>query len=50
MIFAADLAGTGVTVNTLLPGGACDTGSSETRGGAPPHPATRHNATSARLT
>ena len=25
MIFAADLAGTGVTVNTLLPGGACDT-------------------------
>ena len=25
LIFAADLAGTGVTVNTLLPGGACDT-------------------------
>ncbi len=25
MIFAADLVGTGVTVNTLLPGGACDT-------------------------
>jgi 3-oxoacyl-[acyl-carrier protein] reductase len=25
MIWAADLAGTGVTVNTLLPGGACDT-------------------------
>jgi 3-oxoacyl-[acyl-carrier protein] reductase len=25
MIFAADLASTGVTVNTLLPGGACDT-------------------------
>jgi NAD(P)-dependent dehydrogenase (short-subunit alcohol dehydrogenase family) len=24
MIWAADLAGTGVTVNTLLPGGACD--------------------------
>jgi NAD(P)-dependent dehydrogenase (short-subunit alcohol dehydrogenase family) len=25
LIWAADLAGTGVTVNTLLPGGACDT-------------------------
>ena len=25
MIWAGDLAGTGVTVNTLLPGGACDT-------------------------
>lgn len=25
LIFAADLVGTGVTVNTLLPGGACDT-------------------------
>ena len=25
LIFAADLAGTGVTVNSLLPGGACDT-------------------------
>ena len=25
LIFAADLAGTGVTVNTLLPGGPCDT-------------------------
>ena len=25
MIFAVDLVGTGVTVNTLLPGGACDT-------------------------
>lgn len=25
LIFAAELAGTGVTVNTLLPGGACDT-------------------------
>lgn len=25
MIWAADLAGTGVTVNSLLPGGACDT-------------------------
>ena len=25
LIFAADLAGTGVTINTLLPGGACDT-------------------------
>ena len=25
MIWAADLAGTGVTVNVLLPGGACDT-------------------------
>lgn len=25
LIFAGDLAGTGVTVNTLLPGGACDT-------------------------
>jgi len=25
LIFAADMAGTGVTVNSLLPGGACDT-------------------------
>ena len=25
LIWAADLAGTGVTVNSLLPGGACDT-------------------------
>ncbi len=34
MIFAADLAGTGVTVNTLLPGGACDTDPNR-----PPNPA-----------
>jgi NAD(P)-dependent dehydrogenase (short-subunit alcohol dehydrogenase family) len=38
MIWAQDLAGTGVTVNSLIPGGACDTGrireQAPSRGGA----------------
>jgi NAD(P)-dependent dehydrogenase (short-subunit alcohol dehydrogenase family) len=38
MIWAQDLAGTGVTVNSLIPGGACETG--KIRDHAPSRPAT----------
>ena len=38
MIWAQDLAGTGVTVNSLIPGGACETGRIRDR--APSRPGT----------